>query len=789
MSPGPKVVYEFGPFRVDPDKQVLLRGDQTVYITPKAFETLLILVRHSREVVTKDELLKAVWPDAFVEEANLSQNIFVLRKALGDTAEDRRYIVTLPGRGYRFAAQVRTVTEEGEDVVIESRSRSQTMIKQIDHESTGAARDLPGSPRDNAIWKRALPIVAVLVFAGLGAAFFLHKRPPTTLGGTNSVLVADFTNTTGDPIFDGMLRQGLEVQLEQSPYLSLISDDRIQRTLRMMNQPADARLAPELAREICERTSGAAVLEGSITALGTQYVLGLRARNCTTGDMLDEEQAQAATKEDILNALSQIGAKFRARVGESLSTIEKHNTPLAEATTTSLEALKAYSTGLQLLSSAGSAPALPLFKRATEIDRKFAMAYAYLGRMYGDTGESALSAENTGRAYQLRDHVSEPERFFITASYDTQVTGNVEKAAQTCKLWAQTYPREMLPHALLSGLIYQVTGEYEGAVQESQKVIEIDPDFTIGYDILAYSYESLGKVEEADKTLQQASARKLEIPWFLLHRYRIAFLKDDTEEMKRIAAQGSGIAELANQESFVLAYSGQLREAGKMSERASQLSLQAGQSETSALWEAGKAVQEALLGNSSAARRNAVASLDLSSDREVEYGASFALALSGDSARSRTLLNDLQKRFPEDTSVRLNYIPTLRALLAINQGEPAKAVALLQIAAPYELGAPESSIHGFFGALYPVYVRGEAYLSAHQGAKAAAEFQNILDHRGIVIGDPIGALAHLQLGRAYAMLGDTVKAKAAYQHFLRLWQDADSDIPVLKKAQAEFAKL
>jgi len=364
MATGPKVLYEFGPFRVDPDKQVLLRENQLVAITPKAFETLLILVRHSREVVSKEDLMKALWPDAFVEEANLSQNIFMLRKALGDTPEDRRYIVTLPGRGYRFAVQVRTVMQDGEDLVIESHSRSKMIVEQSESTPSETLQALPASVQRKAGWKYLLAIGASLVLLAFATAFFLRRHQQILLGATDSVVIADFANTTGDPVFDGTLRQGLAVQLEQSPFLSLVSEERIQHTLRLMSQAPEARLTPELAREICERMAGAMVMDGSIASLGSRYVLGLRAKNCRTGDVLAEEQVQAARKEDVLNALSQIASKFRTRVGESLATVEKHSTSIAEATTPSLEALKAYSAAAKVNFSTGSAAALPLYKRA-----------------------------------------------------------------------------------------------------------------------------------------------------------------------------------------------------------------------------------------------------------------------------------------------------------------------------------------------------------------------------------------------------------------------------------------
>jgi tetratricopeptide (TPR) repeat protein len=560
-----------------------------------------------------------------------------------------------------------------------------------------------------------------------------------------------------------------------------------------MGQPADAPLTPELAQEICVRTASAAVLEGSITSLGSQYVLGLRAKTCRTGDVLDEEQAQAARKEDVLNALSQIASRFRARVGESLSMVEKHDTPLAEATTPSLEALKVYSAALKVVSSTGSAAALPLFKRATEIDSKFAMAHAWLGRMYSDIDESDLSAESTGRAWQLRDRASDRERFWITAAYDTQVTENLKKAQETCEVWAQTYPREGVPHDMLSGIIYPVIAKYEQAVEEAKKAIELDPDFAMSYYLLGSSYESLDRLGDAANTLQRASERKLEIPDFLILRYDIAFLKDDKAGMEQAATLGGSKSGaevwIRIKEAFAQAYSGHLQEARRMSRRAVELAQQSGQRERAALWEIGAAVWEAFLGNAPAARRSAMAALELSKDREVVYGAALTLALSGDSGRSQTLANDLETRFPESTPVRFSYLPTLRALLALNHNEPSNAIEVLQIAVPYELGAPPSSIHGFFGALYPVYVRGEAYLAAHQGAEAAREFQKILDHRGIVVSDPIGALAPLGLARAHALSGDAAKARAKYQDFFLLWRNADRDIPILKQANREYANL
>jgi Tfp pilus assembly protein PilF len=631
------------------------------------------------------------------------------------------------------------------------------------------------------------------VLAILSATLLPRHHPRIALAGTDSVLLSDFNNSTGDPVFDGALRQGLEVQLEQSPFLSLISQDRIQQTLRMMGEPPDTRLTPSIAREICERTGSAAVLDGSIAKLGDQYVLGLRATGCRTGDILDEEQSQAAHKESVLDALSQMAARFRSRVGESLATIEKHDTPLTEATTTSLEALKAYSAARRVQASSGDAAALPLFQRATELDPQFAMAYVFQGFGYNDLGESTLAAESTSKAYQLRDRVSDPERFFITASYDLHATGNMERAQQTSNAWAQTYPRDFVPHGFLSGIIYPIFGKYESAAAEAEKVTEMAPDLSIGYNILALNYISLNRLDDAEKTLRLASQRKLEMPDFVVDRYQIAFLRDDQIAMERESARGRAEPGAEAWTTYLdgsgLAYFGHLRQARSKSQRAENLAQQSTQRETAALFQTGTALREAFFGNADFARKGALAALKASKGRDVEYGAAVTLALSGDFARAQTIVSDLEIRFPEDTAVRSNYLPVLRALLLIHGGDPAKALDALQEAAPYELGQPPSSFFGFFGVMYPVYVRGQAYLKAHRGVEAAAEFQKILYHRTVVVTDPIGALARLQLARAHALTGDIVKARDSYERFLTLWASADPDIPVLRQAKEEYDSL
>ena len=778
----------FDEFEVDLRGYQLRRSGRTLKLERIPMEVLFLLVERRGQLVTREEIIEKLWgKDVFLDTDNaINTAIRKIRQVLKDDPEQPRFIQTITGRGYRFIAHI---AEVGGPPVKEI-APAQEMPA-----SSSSPNATAGVPTD--VGKRSkliIPAIMAVVALSVGGYFYLRRTPKLT--DKDTIVLADFSNTTGDSVFDGTLRQGLAVQLEQSPFLSLISDDRIQQVLRLMAKPADARLTPEISREICERTASAAVLDGSIASLGSQYVLTLRAKDCRSGDVLDEEQVQAARKEDVLNALGQIARKFRTRVGESLTTVKKYDVPLAEATTPSLEALKAYSEGWQVSFSSGSAAALPFFKRAIEIDPNFASAYAALGRMYGDIGESVLSAVNTSRAYQLRDRASDQERFFISLTYDLQVTGNLEKAHQTCELWMQTYPRAWLPHALLAGGIYPSIGKREESVEEAKIALGIDPDFSIGYSLLADGYLALERTAEAEKTLQRAPERKLDIPDFHVQRYVFAFLKDDKTGMERESAlprEKPGVDDwMSNAEAFVSAYFGHLEEARKMSQRAADFARKAERRDTEALYEADAAMREALFGNALAAKQRAGGAGELSKSRDVEYGTAFALALSGDSSRSQGLMEDLSRRFPEDTIVRFTYVPTIRALVALNHSQPSKAIKLLETSISYEGGTPIEGGSEFLlgaGTLYPAYVRGLAYLATRQGAEAAAEFQKILDHRGIVICDPIGALAHLQLGRAYALSGDKTKAKAAYQDFLTLWNDADPDIPILKQAKAECAKL
>jgi DNA-binding winged helix-turn-helix (wHTH) protein/tetratricopeptide (TPR) repeat protein len=775
----------FEDFELDPRAYQMRRLGRTLKLERIPMEVLLLLVERRGQLVAREEIIEKLWgKDVFLDTDNaINTAIRKIRQVLKDDSEQPRFVQTITGKGYRFIAPV---TEAGIKAGVPERETNS---------ARGAKAEELGTATDHRNrWMLVVAATTAVLGLTLAGYFYFHRAPKLT--DKDTIVLADFANSTGDPVFDDTLRQGLALQLEQSPFLSLVSDERIQQMLKLMAKPTDTRITPEVSREICERTASAAVLDGSIASLGSEYVLTLRAKDCRGGDVLDQEQVQAARKEDVLNALSQIASKFRTRIGESLAMVKSHDTPLAEATTPSLEALKAYSVGWQVSFSSGSAAAVPFLKRAIEIDPDFASAYAALGRMYGDIGESALSTENTSRAYQLRDRASDQERFFISLTYDLQVTGNLEKAQQTCDLWMQAYPRAWLPHALLSGGIYNALGKYEKSVDEAKIAIGMDPDFSIGYSLLAGSYLALGRTGEAETILQRATERKLDIPDFHVQQYVIAFLKDDKTGMEREVAQSrekSSVDDwMSNAEGFVAAYSGHLQEARKMSRRAADLARKADRRETEALYKTDEAVREALFGNMSMARQRAMDALELSTSRDVEYGAAFALALSGESSRSQTLTDDLSRRFPEDTIVRFTYLPTLRALLAVNRRQPANAVELLQTAIPYEGGVSSEGGSEYLlgkGTLYPVYARGVAYLVARRGQEAAFEFQKILDHRSMVISDPIGPLAQMQLGRAYILAGDKDKARTAYTEFFTLWKDADLDIPILKEVHREYASL
>ena len=588
-------------------------------------------------------------------------------------------------------------------------------------------------------WELIVPAAVAVLALSVSGYFYFHRTPKLT--DKDSIVLADFANTTGDSVFDGALRQGLSAQLEQSPFLNLLSGDRLAQTLSLIGKPKDTRLTPELAREVCQRTASAAVLDGSIAQVGTQYLLTLKAVNCSNGESLASTHAQARDKNSVLDALGRAASEIRSKLGESLSSVQKFDTPLEQATTPSLEALKAYSLGQEALGEKGDpAAAVPLFERAVRLDPNFAMAYAALGTSYMNLGQEILPAQNMKRAYELRDRVSERERFYLEAHYYGTVTGDLEKARQSGNLWAQMYPRDTAPWTNLS-VIYTQLGQHEESLAAARQALRLDSN-GLTYSNLVSSLLSLNRLEEAGTALKEAQARNVDSPYLHQNQGQLAFLQNDAALLAHEAAwfmgkPGYEDAALAF-ESNASAYAGHLGKARDLSRQAVASAERAEEKETAATYEAAAALREALVGNSGEAKQRVEQALRLSSGREVLFGAALALSFAGETVRARLLADDLAKQFPEDTIAQFNYLPTLRAQLALNRNSAAQSVESLRTAIPYELGLPTVTV--FAPALYPVYVRGMAFLTLHQGNEAAIEFQKILDHRGVVSSEPIGAL-------------------------------------------------
>ena len=640
-----------------------------------------------------------------------------------------------------------------------------------------------GEPRPRKFGNAAIAIGALVLLAAVAGGFFFFHSHAAKLTDKDTVVLTDFTNTTGDSMFDGTLRQGLSAQLGQSPFLSLLSDERIAQTLSLMAQPKDARLTHELARDLCQRTASAATIEGSISSLGSQYVLDLKAVNCRSGDLLGEEQATADGKEQVLKALGGASTRIRQRLGESLTSVQKYDAPPEMVTTGSLEALQAYTLAYERTTKDDLTGATALFQRAVSLDPNFAMAYARLGTTYSNLGQAALAAESTRKAYELRDRVSEWEKLYITSHYENFVTLDLEASRKTYELWAQTYPRDYIPRANLS-VTYEQLGDYDQDLHYAQEALKLDR--SAGYGGLIGAYLSLDRLDEARVTAQEARDHNLDSPLIHMMLYQVNFVQHD------FAAADHEIGDLIGKPFFdgvarvfqadTARYNGQFAKARELSQHAVS-SLRVDEKETAAAVQAGGAVQEALVGNMSLAKQEANAALQLSNGRNASWLSALALGLAGDSAQVGRLAGDLAKRFPEDTLVQFQYLPMIRAASALSGGSRENAIQALAPAAPYELGSNRVMSLG------PIYLRGLAYVAAKQGASGAAEFQKILDHPGIVANEPIGALAHLGLGRAYALSGDKAKAAGAYQDFLALWKNADPDIPILKEAKAEYAKL
>ncbi len=765
-------VVKFGVFEVDLQAGELRKSGIRQKLVGQPFQVLQILLEHPQEVVTREELRQRIWSNhTFIDhDLALKKAVNRIRDALGDSAESPRFIETLPRRGYRFIPPVTGV----------------------DGTTRGTAAGVSAAARPSSRKIVVTVAVVVVLVAGIAGGLLLRTRRARHLTEKDTIVLADFANSTGDAVFDDTLRQALTVDLEQSPFLNILPDRKVAATLKLMGRSPDQPLTANIARDLCQRVGGKAMLAGSIASLGNQYVIGLKATNCATGDSLGAEQVRAEGKEKVLKALDNAASSLRRKLGESISSVQKYATRLEQATTPSLEALKAYSLGRKMFYEKGSTAALPFFKRAVELDPNFAMAYRSMWAMYANRKEGGRAFENLHKAYELREKVSERERFYIEANYYMDGTGELEKAVAAYELWRQTYPRDFGVYLYLRA-IDRGLGNLEKSLEEAREALRLEPNYVINYVNLGSGYMILNRLDEAAAVYKQAEERKLEGEIFLLRgRYELAFLKDDTAQMAQLVSAALGkpgtedvlLAEQADTE----AWYGKMKTARELTRRAMNSAQHNDAKEAAAAYEAEAALREVESGNREKARADADAAMKLAPYRDVRTGdvrtmveLALARARAGDTAAAKKLAHELDKTYPLDPLVQRYWLPTIRAAVALQRKDPNRAIELLQVASAIELGDE--------GNLLPVYLRGEAYLRLHDGNRAAAEFQKFIDYRGLVGNCPLGALARLGMARAYALQGDTANARGAYQDFLTLWKDADPDIPILKQAKTEYAKL
>ena len=807
----------FGVFELNLDTEELRKSGTLLRLPPLPFKLLVLLASHSGQVVTRDEIQEQLWGvETFVDfEQGVNKCIKQIRTALGDNADSPLYVETLPRHGYRFLAPVVSKTipaPQPRVVVSDSSGRGNvpvlvgrgagapatvagavapsypTAVPETRAELASEAADIRGlRPR---FWRtRVAWIGAAVVLLGLiGGALYWRAHKAPVLSEKDTIVLADFDNKTGDPVFDDTLKQALAIQLEQSPFLNVLSDPKVGRTLKLMNRPVTERLTEDVAREVCLRTNSKAVLTGSIASVGEHYLITLKAVNCQTGDTLAAAKVEAENRNKVLKALSQVGNQLRGQLGESLASVAKFNQPLEEATTSSLEALQALSRGRgAILKTDDFSAGLGYYNLALALDPNFAYGYASLGVAYGNLGQYDLSLQNLKRAYGLRNRVSRRERFYIEAQYYS-ITGELEKAVQTQNEWALNYPGDYLvPNNLSVNL--RSLGQWEKAATEAERAHQLRPDAGQPYFNLMCPYLALNRLEDAKAAYDEAQARQLDGLIVRIGRYHLAFLQGDEAAMREQVAwaMGKPMAEdvMLSTQSDTEAYHGRFRKAAETSELAVELAQQAGALETAAEWQIKEGIRDAEVGNSARAKEKAADALKLSSAETIRILTAFDLARAGELAKAQKMAENLNQEFPLDTLVQKYWIPTIRAAIALRRNQPKRAVEELKVATTIELSQPLNQTAW----LCPVYLRGEAYLMLHEPKAAATEFQKFLDRPGLMVNFVTGAVARLQLGRAQAMTGDKVAALKSYQDFLTLWRDADPDIPIYKQAKAEYAKL
>ena len=810
----------FGSFELNLATEELRKNGIPLKLSPQPFRILALLASSSGQIVTREEIRQQVWGgETYVDfEHGMNQCIKQIRTVLGDNTDNPVYVETLPRKGYRFLAPVSAKTIAAQPTVVESQSGLRSAlpatagaapVAMVDPgkatallpsevatpaivassapaavavELAPAVASLPATTRPRN-WLR-LTLVTVMVIALIAGIVYWHSQRASALTEKDTIVLADFNNTTGDAAFNDTLKQALAIQLEQSPLLTVLSERKVIETMRLMNRPADQRITKEVAAEVCLRNNSKLLLEGSIAAIGDHYLITLKATNCQTGDSIASAVAEAENRNQVVKVLGEVGNQLRKKLGESRPSVEKFNTPLERATTSSLEALVAFTQAQKMLSQAS---AIPYLKRALEMDPNFARAYASLGAVYHNLGDTKSEIENLNKAYELRDRVSQREQLQFEGYHYMLVTGQMEKAIETYSEWIQTYPEDPKPHATL-GFIYTQLGRYKKAEIEMLEGIRLSGHSD--YNLIGV-YVCLNRLDDAQALLEQARRRD-DSPFLRELTYSLAVLRGDNAAMQEQLAWAMGRPgeedRLLSAQSDTEAYYGRIAKARQLSAGAVQSAKHAEVQEAAAEWRANEALREAETGNSVGARQRAAEALALNTEPDVEVKAALALARAGDAGMAQKLVDKLNHELPLDTMTQNYWLPTIRAAIELGKFNPSEVIDILKVTTPYELGSTTAGVAAF-GSLYPVYIRGQAYLQAGQGQQAAVEFQKMLDHRGIIGNFALGALAHLQLGRAQAMIGDQQAARKSYQDFFALWKDADPDVPFLEQAKAEYAKL
>ncbi len=771
----------FGAFELDVRRAQLRNGNGPISLQEQPFQILVMLADRDGEIVTREEIQKRLWPDDTVVEFDQSINAAIkkLRRTLGDSADEPRYVRTVAKQGYRLIVPVERVPENG--TVVESLAAGEGTA------STGARK------RAHSRWLWLLAAIGVGL-AVIAAALFWPSKTHAKLTDTDTIVVADFANSTGDPVFDDTLKQALTIQLQQSPFLNLLSNRKVRQTLKLMNRSAKDQMTEEVTREVCLRSGSKAMVVGAIAALGREYVIELKAVDCNLGDSLVEVEERAESKEGVLGALDRASTSMRSKLGESLSSVERYSTPLSQATTPSLEALKAFSTAIKVEHAEGFTAAMPFYQRAVELDPNFAMALNDLAIDYHNLNQGDRAQEYARKAYQLRDKVSDRERFAIESDYYQNVTGELNKAAHTYEQWHRSYPRAVAPVGNL-GSIYLYLGEPEHYLQAAREAMRMEPNYGAVYSNLAAGYMNVNRLDDAEQVFKQAEQHNVAAEHLFQDWYLLAFVKGDTRRMAQMLSAAMGklgtedllLASQADTEGWY----GRMHAAQVFTQRAMHSAQANDAKETAANYAAAAALREVAAGRRGNARVDAVAALKLSQSRDVKAMSAVALAQAGDIPAAEKLASELDKDFPLSTMVQSYWLPTIHASIALQDKNPRRAIEFLNNMGPIELGFINGNVNVFMCA---VYVRGQAYLMLHDGKTAAAEFQKFVDHYGLITNFPWGALARLGLARAYALEAQTdpayrETARTAYRNFLSIWKDADPDIPIYKQAKAEYAKL